>query len=196
MLGLARTPASSAALLLNLESLATMTIAWLWFRENVDRQLLTGAFAILAGAVLLSGRADPRCLGWARCRYGVSLVLFVLALRHPGTARTGAYFSTAPFIEASLAIALFDEPITIQLLGAAVPMAIGVYLHLAERLDHQHAHKAIEHEHRHVHDKHHQHAHGPGDPSGEPHTHRHRHAPMVHRHPHYPDLHHRHGHAH
>src|SRR5262249_18012586 len=29
--------------------------------------------------------------------YGVSLVLFVLALRHIGTARTGAYFSVAPF---------------------------------------------------------------------------------------------------
>jgi drug/metabolite transporter (DMT)-like permease len=30
--------------------------------------------------------------------YGVSLVLFVYALRHLGTARTGAYFSTAPFL--------------------------------------------------------------------------------------------------
>lgn len=28
---------------------------------------------------------------------GISLVLFVVALRHLGTARTGAYFSTAPF---------------------------------------------------------------------------------------------------
>jgi drug/metabolite transporter (DMT)-like permease len=261
MLGLSRTPASSAALLLNLEGLATMAIAWLWFGENVDRRLLTGAFAILAGAVLLSWQGGPTglglgalaiagaCLAWgvdnnltrklssadpvqiamikglvagvvnlglALARgatlpdssalagaaaigflgYGVSLVLFVLALRHLGAARTGAYFSTAPFLGAVLAIALFDEPITVQLLGAAVLMTIGLYLHLAERHDHQHAHKAIEHEHRHVHDEHHQHAHGPGDPSGEPHTHRHRHAPMVHRHPHYPDLHHRHGHAH
>jgi drug/metabolite transporter (DMT)-like permease len=261
MLGLSRTPASSAALLLNLEGLATMAIAWLWFGENVDRRLLTGAFAILAGAVLLSWQGGPTglglgalaiagaCVAWgvdnnltrklssadpvqiamikglvagvvnlglALARgatlpdssalagaaaigflgYGVSLVLFVLALRHLGAARTGAYFSTAPFLGAVLAIALFDEPITVQLLGAAVLMTIGLYLHLAERHDHQHAHKAIEHEHRHVHDEHHQHAHGPGDPSGEPHTHRHRHAPMVHRHPHYPDLHHRHGHAH
>src|SRR5207253_53561 len=30
--------------------------------------------------------------------YGISLVLFVLALRGLGTARTGAYFSTAPFL--------------------------------------------------------------------------------------------------
>ena len=54
MFGLARTDASSASLLLNLEGLATMGIAWLVFRENVDRRLLAGAFAILAGAALLS----------------------------------------------------------------------------------------------------------------------------------------------
>ena len=37
MLGLARTEASTAALMLNLEGLATMGIAWLVFRENVNR---------------------------------------------------------------------------------------------------------------------------------------------------------------
>lgn len=54
MLGLTRTSASNASLLLNLESLATMAIAWLAFRENVDRRLLLGAGAILAGAIVLS----------------------------------------------------------------------------------------------------------------------------------------------
>lgn len=54
MFGLARTDAASASLLLNLEGLATMGIAWLVFRENVDRRLLVGAFAIVAGAALLS----------------------------------------------------------------------------------------------------------------------------------------------
>lgn len=54
MFGLARTDAASTSLLLNLEGLATMGIAWLAFRENVDRRLLFGASAILAGAVLLS----------------------------------------------------------------------------------------------------------------------------------------------
>lgn len=34
------------------------------------------------------------------CGYGLSLVLFVLGLRHLGTARTGAYFSVAPFVGA------------------------------------------------------------------------------------------------
>src|ERR1700733_15000379 len=56
MLGIARTDASSASLLLNLEGLATMAIAWIVFRENVDRRLLLGALSILSGAVVLSWR--------------------------------------------------------------------------------------------------------------------------------------------
>jgi drug/metabolite transporter (DMT)-like permease len=59
MFGLEYTSASSAALLLNLEGLATMAIAWLWFHENVDRRLLTGAFAVLAGATMLSWQGGP-----------------------------------------------------------------------------------------------------------------------------------------
>ena len=54
MLGLARTSAASGSLLLNLEGLATMAIAWVVFRENVDRRLLLGAASILAGAFVLS----------------------------------------------------------------------------------------------------------------------------------------------
>jgi drug/metabolite transporter (DMT)-like permease len=63
MAGLARTPASSAALLLNLEGLATMVIAWVVFKENVDQRLLIGAMAILAGAVLLSWQGGPAGMG-------------------------------------------------------------------------------------------------------------------------------------
>ena len=259
MFGLARTSAANAALLLNLEGLATMAIAWVVFRENVDRRILLGALAILAGAVLLSWRGGPAGIGWgalliagacvawgidnnltrrlsgadpvqiamlkglaagavnlglALARgailpapatllgagligflgYGVSLTLFVLALRHLGTARTGAYFSTAPFIGGAVAVVLFGEPVTARLLGAALLMAIGVTLHLIERHEHEHVHEEMVHEHAHVHDEHHQHAHAPEDPPGEPHVHVHRHTRLVHRHPHYPDLHHRHGH--
>src|SRR6266851_6094563 len=63
MIGLTTTPASSTALLLNLESLATMVIAWVAFRENVDRRLLVGAAAILGGALLLSWQGGPRGFG-------------------------------------------------------------------------------------------------------------------------------------
>lgn len=259
MIGLDHTPASTAALLLNLEGLATMMIAWMTFRENVDKRLLVGAAAILAGAALLSWRAGPlgaglgalaiagACVAWgidnnltrtlsasdpvqiaaakglvagtvnlalAICRgaewpvptlilasgiigilgYGLSLVLFVLALRDLGSARTGAYFSTAPFVGAVLAIWLFRDAITWQLLAAAALMAIGIYLHLTERHEHEHSHEALDHEHFHTHDIHHQHAHVPDDPPGEAHSHWHHHAPLRHKHPHYPDLHHRHGH--
>lgn len=258
MLGLSQTSAASGSLLLNLEGLATMAIAWIVFRENVDRQLILGALAILAGAVLLSWSGEglsldagslfivAACLSWGIDNnltrklsasdpveiamikglvagatnltlalslgatlpapaligagavvgflgIGVSLVLFMLGLRHLGTARTGAYFSLAPFIGAVLAILIFRDAMTWQLAGAGTLMAIGLWLHLAERHDHEHDHEALEHDHVHVHDAHHQHSHD--GPFTEPHSHWHRHEPMRHKHPHYPDLHHRHSHG-
>ncbi|HET8995703.1 MAG TPA: DMT family transporter [Acetobacteraceae bacterium] len=260
MLGLSVTPASSAALLLNLEGLATMAIAWLVFREHTDRRIVLGALLILFGAVLLSWQGEVAGVGWGALAivgaclawgadnnltrklsaadpvqiamikglaagavntvlalwfgahapsagtliggaavgflgYGVSLVLFVLGLRHLGSARTAAYFSTAPFIGAVLALVMFREPPTATLLAAAVLMGAGLWLHLAEHHEHQHVHEEMVHEHVHVHDEHHQHAHGPDDPPGEPHVHVHRHQRLAHRHAHYPDLHHQHTHA-
>lgn len=129
--------------------------------------------------------------------YGVSLVLFVLGLRSLGTARTGAYFSVAPFFGALLAVTLLGEPVDGRLAIAAALMAIGVWLHLTERHEHRHAHQAVEHAHEHVHgagDEHHDHAHEPPVPPGTKHSHAHRHEPMVHSHPHFPDAHHRHEH--
>jgi drug/metabolite transporter (DMT)-like permease len=258
MFGLSMTSASSGSLLLNLEGLATMGIAWLVFRENVDRRLLIGAFAILLGAALLAWNGQGfslglgglliagACLAWGIDNnltrklssadpvqiamikglvagganlalalasgapvasaglvaagavvgffgIGVSLVMFMLGLRHLGTARTGAYFSLAPFIGALLALVLLGEPMTWQLGIAGALMALGLWLHLSERHSHEHTHEPLEHEHRHVHDEHHRHAHD-GSVT-EPHSHWHRHEPLRHGHPHYPDLHHRHGHG-
>ncbi len=122
---------------------------------------------------------------------GVSLVMFVLALRHLGTARTGAYFSLAPFIGALIAVGM-GEPLTVRIALAALLMGIGLWLHLSERHEHAHTHEALAHEHRHVHDEHHRHTHD-GSVT-EPHSHWHEHRPMRHKHPHYPDLHHRHRH--
>ncbi len=126
--------------------------------------------------------------------YGCSLVLFVLALRHVGTARTAAYFSTAPFIGAVAALPLLGEPLTLPLVAAALLMGIGVWLHVSERHLHEHEHERLAHTHRHWHDAHHQHAHTGDDPPGEPHSHPHVHAPLRHAHPHVPDAHHRHRH--
>ena len=126
--------------------------------------------------------------------YGISLVLFVLALRHLGTARTGAYFSAAPFFGALVALGFPGEHATPALMVAGVLMGLGVWLHLTERHAHMHSHEPDEHTHAHAHDAHHQHTHDFPWDGKEPHTHRHVHAPLVHAHPHYPDLHHRHGH--
>ena len=177
MLGLTRTSAADASLLLNLEAVLTAVLAWVVFRENADRRIVLGMAFIVAGGVLLAwpgpggtGQSSTfgslavagTCLCWAAdnnltrkvsasdavfiagtkglaagitnvvlalalgatlpawprvaeamsvglAGYGVSLVLFVLALRGLGSARTGAYFSTAPFIGAAIAIAVFQE---------------------------------------------------------------------------------------
>jgi len=78
MFGLSAMPASGASLLLNTEAVFTVALAWLVFGENVDRRILLGMLAIVAGAVLLSvpsvvtlGSAWPAaavvgaCLAWA-----------------------------------------------------------------------------------------------------------------------------------
>jgi drug/metabolite transporter (DMT)-like permease len=126
--------------------------------------------------------------------YGISLVLYVVALRHLGAARTGAYFATAPFVGAVISVVALGDHITVGLLLAGALMGIGVWLHLTEHHEHVHAHERMTHTHPHVHDGHHQHAHGPDDPAGEPHVHPHRHEPLVHSHPHTPDMHHVHRH--
>lgn len=154
---------------------------------NLAIGLLAGA--ALPGAGTIAAAALTGFLG-----YGVSLVLFVLALRHLGTARTGAYFSVAPFLGAVAAVPLLGDVVSVQLIAAGALMAIGVWLHVTERHEHTHEHEALEHEHRHTHDEHHDHAHdGPVDPH-RPHSHRHRHSRLRHAHPHAPDSHHRHSH--
>lgn len=126
--------------------------------------------------------------------YGMSLVLFVLALRHLGSARAGAYFSLAPFIGAALSMLLLGEAPGPLFWAAAGLMAVGVWLHLTERHRHEHAH-SLTHTHGHIHDEHHRHTHDSSWEGAEPHSHHHAHGPSFHTHPHYPDIHHRHAHA-
>jgi drug/metabolite transporter (DMT)-like permease len=150
--------------------------------------------ALVLGATL---PAMPRVAGalvLGFLSYGVSLVFFVLALRSLGSARTGAYFSCAPFVGAALSLAVFRERPSVAFIAGAALMGLGVWLHVTEHHEHEHHHEAMDHEHLHVHDEHHQHEHSPDDPPGEPHSHPHHHEPMVHTHAHYPDIHHRHGH--
>jgi hypothetical protein len=125
--------------------------------------------------------------------YGASLVLFVLALRGLGTERTGAYFSMAPFMGASLAL-LMGESAGLFFWSASALMCVGVWLHLTETHEHEHVHEPLEHEHPHSHDEHHQHEHEFDWDSSKPHSHFHRHTAMTHKHAHFPDIHHRHTH--
>lgn len=126
--------------------------------------------------------------------YGLSLTLFVMALRHIGTARTGAYFALAPFVGAIVALLLLHEPIRPLFFLAAALMGAGVWLHLTEQHAHEHTHERLEHTHSHSHDEHHQHEHAPGVDATQHHTHSHVHEPLTHSHAHYPDIHHRHTH--
>lgn len=199
---------------LPLGSLAIAAACLSWAVDNNLTQKISGADPLLLAAIK-GGTAGTVNLGlaivagaqWPRASivggallvgflgYGLSLALFVLGLRHLGTARTGAYFSLAPFFGAAVSLVLLREPISTGLVVAGILMAIGAWLHLTERHEHDHHHERLEHSHRHVHDEHHQHDHEVGSSEGEPHSHSHVHAPMTHRHPHYPDIHHRHRHG-
>lgn len=260
MVGLSSTTASTASLLLNMESVFTVIIARFIFRENFDRRIAIGMVFILAGGIMLSFRGTngislsggslaviAACLCWGIDNnltqkvsasdpvqiaaikgiaagsanfiiamilgatlpsittaaasmligffcYGISLVLFVSALRRVGTARTSAYFSLAPFIGTALSIFLLHESPRASLLVAALFMGTGVWLHLTERHSHEHLHEPTTHNHQHVHDHHHQHEHTADVDLNEPHSHEHTHEPITHTHPHYPDIHHRHLH--
>lgn len=158
---------------------------------------VSGTVNLVLGFVL--GAAMPPAAAVAQAMtvglfaYGVSLALFVIALRHLGTARTGAYFSVAPFFGAMLAVAM-GEPFTPKLASAGALMALGTWLHLTEHHEHPHTHHAVMHDHEHAHDEHHQHRHEIPPASGTRHRHPHWHQPLVHTHPHYPDESHRHDH--
>jgi drug/metabolite transporter (DMT)-like permease len=128
------------------------------------------------------------------CGYGLSLVMFVLALRHLGAARTGAYFSAAPFVGAAISLAMLSETPGVFFWIASALMGAGIWLHLTERHAHEHTHAPQLHTHPHRHDAHHQHEHDFEWDGKEPHVHTHEHQTLRHVHPHYPDIHHRHKH--
>lgn len=161
--------------------------------KGVSAGVVNVVIALILGASVPDPAPIAATMGIGLFAYGVSLTLFVAGLRHLGTARTGAYFSVAPFFGAFLAMVL-GEPLTIQLLVAGALMALGTWLHLTERHEHMHTHEAMTHDHEHVHDEHHGHEHDPPVTSGTRHRHVHSHSPLTHSHPHYPDAHHRHRH--
>lgn len=129
--------------------------------------------------------------------YGLSIVLFILAMRGLGAARTSAFFGAAPFVGSLLSIILFRESPGILFITSLLVMVLGTVLLLIEKHEHGHLHNSLEHEHRHRHeDEHHNHRHeGEENLASEFHSHVHTHEMYEHSHPHTPDLHHRHGHG-
>ena len=256
--GLRDTSGATASLLLNLETVLTVAIAWFVFREHRNTRVVIGMALIVTAGILLAGGGGREfdagaplialaCLCWAIdnnatrriagndamliattkglvggtvnvglavlfagsapratdafaaagvgfCGYGISLVLFVIALRELGTARASAYYGVAPFVGVAVAFGLLGERPEGAFWGAAGLMAVGVWLHLTERHGHLHAHQPLEHTHSHGHDAHHRHEHAFAWDGHEPHSHVHTHDPLVHAHAHAPDLHHRHEH--
>lgn len=152
------------------------------------------AIALAMGLMLPDTRTALMAGAVGFCGYGLSLVMFILALRHLGTARTGAYFSAAPFVGAAISLIMLGEAPGALFWIAAALMGGGICLHLTETHLHEHEHAPLAHAHHHSHDSHHQHQHDFEWNGREPHAHAHMHAPLIHRHAHYPDIHHRHDH--
>ena len=173
--------------------------------SGADSMFIASSKGLIAGSVnsglaLVAGIALPDAgtvfttMFIGLIGYGASLVLFVLSLRGLGAARTGAYFSIAPFMGASIALVLLAEPAVPVFWVACLLMGLGVWLHLTEHHEHTHTHEPMEHSHLHDHDEHHQHEHDRYRDGDESHEHLHQHAAVTHKHPHYPDFHHRHTH--
>jgi drug/metabolite transporter (DMT)-like permease len=158
-----------------------------------------GIFSLLLALLLgqsipqLSSIAIAMLIGFV-C-YGLSLYLYVLALRGLGAARTGAFFAIAPFGGAMLGMAMFQDSLTIGFLVSLPLLVAGAVLLFSEAHGHSHTHKNLDHEHRHSHDdEHHAHAHDAEIMPGQAHSHNHEHEATEHAHPHAPDIHHRHEH--
>lgn len=163
--------------------------------------LAAGAFSLALTAIL--GQPLPRAgvvfagLLLGAFSYGLSITLFVHAMRGLGAARTSALFGAAPFVGATLSFVLIHESLSVLALIAVPLMILGTLLLVGENHSHAHWHAEIEHDHSHVHDdEHHVHMHtgSKAAPAGS-HSHLHRHPSLRHEHLHAPDIHHRHGHT-
>lgn len=262
MFSLRNTPAATASLLFNFESVATTLVAVFIFKEAIGRRvwlaivcitlasillsldisgqwgISVGAIGVLATCVLWGidnnftrniSAKDPLAIVTIKgigagsftlilafilnkplpnfltifgamllgCfSYGLSIVLFIHAMRCLGAARTSALFGIAPLIGVLLSI-LFIREVPNMLFFVSLPVMIGgVVLLLGEEHEHTHIHSVIQHEHRHSHDDdHHTHDHAESEipPTGF-HAHPHKHEAIQHSHPHTPDIHHRHEH--
>lgn len=262
LLGLERTPASTASLLLNFESVATTLIAAYFFKESIGHRISWAIGLVTMASILLTWTGgnwgfSPEalaivgaCFLWGldnnftrhisaknplvivgikglgagafslvlcllikqqlpawiiimqamflgSISYGISIQLFIVAMRAMGAARTSTLFGIAPFAGVVISLVLLRENPQILFWVALPFMVAGAWLMLTENHNHLHIHEAILHDHRHTHiDEHHNHGLKEETPPlvNDSHTHEHRHEKLEHEHEHAPDLHHRHKH--
>ncbi|WP_139904954.1 DMT family transporter [Clostridium thermarum] len=170
------------------------------FSIAIFKGFVAGSFSLFLALLLKQHIPDFKVVLLAMIlgffSYGLSIVLFVLAMRELGSARTSAFFATSPFIGAILAFLLNNDVPSFMFVIALPVMILGTFFLLKEDHNHSHSHEHMVHEHRHSHnDNHHNHVHLTGEvpPSGY-HSHIHEHEEVLHEHPHTPDIHHRHAH--
>lgn len=156
-----------------------------------------GIFTILLAMLFSSGAATAAQVGGSlligSLSYGLSLVLFVEALRKIGSARTATFFAIGPFVGTLMSIVLLGERPSGSYWFAVSLMLAGVFLLYNEVHRHLHTHEALSHSHKHLHDEHHRHTHEGGE-TVDAHEHSHIHDVIIHSHGHWPDIHHRHSH--
>ncbi|MCX5800059.1 MAG: EamA family transporter [Candidatus Eisenbacteria bacterium] len=203
-----------AALGLSFGSLGVLTACFLWGIDNnltrhisgkdpvmivVIKGLGAGSFALAlsfwTGSSLTSYSTAFLAMLLGCLSYGVSLLLFILALRDLGSSRASALFGTAPFLGALVSFITFRYLPSVQFLISVPVMLLGAFLLLRESHGHLHLHTNVLHEHPHTHDEHHGHTHDDSvERSSERHSHAHKHETLQHEHAHVPDIHHRHEH--
>jgi len=156
-----------------------------------------GLFNVLLAFLLHQTSSDTKGLAstfiTGTLSYGLSLVLFVCALRKIGASRTSTYFAAGPFIGMLGSVIFLGERPPLVHWFAGIVMLLGIYTLYRERHEHEHTHEPNAHSHLHIHDEHHQHEHD-GTEGPEPHDHFHKHERLIHSHHHLPDTHHRHEH--
>ncbi len=165
--------------------------------KGLGAGLFSLLLALITGAPFPGLGAALAAMVLGSFSYGLSITLFILALRDLGAARTSAFFSTAPFIGSLISFAIFGTVPDPLFVVAFTVMVAGTALLAGEEHHHRHVHAPLIHAHRHRHDDaHHTHVDVLGDlPQGGWHTHEHAHEAIEHTHPHTPDLHHQHEHA-